>query len=61
MEPEILEKLRSNPKTRDFIAESMGELAVVVRRGKWQELLEATAELGLLIEPDISNGIMEVD
>jgi hypothetical protein len=61
MEPEILEKLRSNPKTRDFIAESMGELVVVVRQGKWQELLEATAELGLLIEPDILDGIMRID
>lgn len=61
MEPEILVKLRENPKTRDFISESMGELAVVVRQGKWQELLEATAELGLLIEPDISDGIMRID
>jgi hypothetical protein len=61
MEPEILEKLRANPKTRDFIGESMGELAVVVRQGKWNELLEATAELGLLIEPDLSDGIMRVE
>jgi hypothetical protein len=39
----------------------MGELVVVVRQGKWQELLEATAELGLLIEPDILDGIMRID
>lgn len=49
-DPEILEKLRANPKTRDYISESMGDLAVVIRQGEWQELIEAVAELGLLID-----------
>lgn len=49
-DPEILEKLRANPKTRDFISESMGDLAVVIRQGEWQELIEVVAELGLLID-----------
>ena len=59
-DPEILEKLRSNPKTRDYISESMGDLAVVVRPGDWQKLIEATAELGLLIDHDSSDWIMTV-
>lgn len=58
-DPDILEKLRSNPKTRDYISESMGDLAVVIRPGDWQKLIEATAELGLLIDHDISDWIMK--
>ena len=59
-DPEILEKLRANPKTRNYISESMGDLAVVIRQGEWQELLETAAELGLLIDCDSSDGFMTV-
>jgi hypothetical protein len=49
-EPEILDKLKANPKTRNFIAESMGDLAVVVRRGDWPKLQQVAAQLGLLLD-----------
>ena len=49
-DPEILDKLRANPKTRPFIAESLGDLAVVINREHWQELRQAVAQLGLLLD-----------
>ncbi|MFQ5401528.1 MAG: helicase-associated domain-containing protein [Anaerolineae bacterium] len=46
----ILETLRANPKTRDFIGESLGDLAAVVRRDQWPQFVAATAQLGLLLD-----------
>ena len=47
---EILETLRANPKTRDYITEALGELAVVIRRGDWENFRQAVAQLGLLLD-----------
>lgn len=47
---EILDKLRSHPKTRPLIGESLGELAVVVNAGHWDELCRVAAQLGLLLD-----------
>jgi hypothetical protein len=49
-DPEILETLRANPKTRDFIGEALSELAVVVRKGEWENFRQAVAQLGLLLD-----------
>jgi hypothetical protein len=49
-DPAILETLRSNPKTRDYLGESLGELAVTVKAGMWPELRSATAQLGLFLD-----------
>jgi len=46
----ILETLRANPKTRDFIAEALGDLAVVIRAGEWEAFRQAVAGLGLLLD-----------
>jgi len=53
---ETLAKLRDNSKTRPFIAESMGDYAAVVRRGDWQRLLQAAAQLGLIIDYESDEG-----
>jgi len=47
---EILDTLRANPKTRDFIAEALGDLAVVIREGEWEAFRQAVAQLGLLLD-----------
>lgn len=47
---EILEKLRTNPKTRDLIGESLGDLAVAIRADDWEAFRQATAQLGLLLD-----------
>jgi hypothetical protein len=47
---EILETLRANPKTRDYITEALGELAVVIRQGEWENFRQAVAQLGLLLD-----------
>ncbi len=52
----ILETLRSNAKTRDYIAENLGELAVVIRRDEWEAFRQATAQLGLLLDSDQDTG-----
>jgi hypothetical protein len=49
----ILDTLRNNHKTRDFIAESLGDLAAVVRRKEWAAFRSATAQLGLLLDADV--------
>lgn len=49
----ILNTLRNNPKTRDFIAESLGDLAAVIRRKEWAAFRSATAQLGLLLDADV--------
>jgi hypothetical protein len=46
----ILQTLRANPKTRDYLGEALGELAVVVKPGQWPELRAACAQLGLFID-----------
>jgi hypothetical protein len=53
-EAAILETLRANPKTRDLLGESLGDLAVIVRPADWLELQKITAELGLLLDVNIS-------
>jgi hypothetical protein len=50
---EILDKLRDNPKTRPFIAETLGDLAAVILTGKWPQLRKAAAQLGLLLDSDV--------
>lgn len=52
-DPTILETLRTNPKTRDFLTESLGELAVVVRAGQWEAFRQAVAALGLLLDVEV--------
>jgi hypothetical protein len=49
----ILEKLRENPKTRPFIAETLGDLAAVIKPGDWQKFRQEAAGLGLLIDYSI--------
>ena len=50
----ILDTLRQNPKTRDYIGESLGPLAATVRADDWPRLRQATAELGLLLEETVT-------
>jgi hypothetical protein len=47
---EILQTLRSNPKTRDFLGESLGDLAVAIKPRQWRQLRAACAQLGLFID-----------
>lgn len=49
---EILETLRANPKTRDYINEALGDLAVVIPRGEWENFRQVVAQLGLLLDVD---------
>jgi hypothetical protein len=49
----ILETLRTNPKTRDLLGESLGDLAVIVRQDNWLRLQKITAELGLLLDANV--------
>jgi hypothetical protein len=48
----ILETLRMNPRTRDYLGESLGDLAVVIKPGLWEEFCAATAQLGLFLETE---------
>lgn len=50
---EILDTLRNNSKTRDYIAESLGDLAAVIRHEDWGAFQAAVAELGLLLDGDV--------
>lgn len=50
-DPAIIETLRANPKTRDFLGESLGELAVAIR-GDWEQFRQTTAQLGLLLDAE---------
>jgi hypothetical protein len=52
----ILETLRANPRTRNFIGESLSDLAVMVRLNDWPKLREACAQLGLLLESNVESG-----
>ena len=47
---QILETLQSNPKTRPYVGERLGDLAAIVTAGDWQKLRQATAQLGLLLD-----------
>lgn len=49
-EAQILDKLRANSKTRPYLAESLGDLAVAVREDDWPALRSAAAQLGLLLD-----------
>lgn len=46
----ILDTLRTNPKTRLFLGESLGDLAVAVPAQNWENLRTAVAQLGLLLD-----------
>lgn len=46
----IIETLSSNPKTRDFLGERLGDLAIAIRAQDWQGFRQATAQLGLLLD-----------
>lgn len=50
----ILETLRTNPKTRTYIDESLGELAATVRLENWHKLRQAAAQLGLLLDSNVT-------
>ena len=47
---EILQTLRSNPRTRDYLGEFLGDLAVAVKPGKWRQFRAACAQLGLFVD-----------
>ena len=47
---DILQTLRSNPKTRDFLGEFLGEMAVAVKPGMWPQFRAACAQLGLFVD-----------
>ncbi|MBP7998698.1 MAG: helicase-associated domain-containing protein [Chloroflexi bacterium] len=49
-EADILDKLQNNAKTRPFLGERLGDLAVTVRANEWEELRNAAAQLGLLLD-----------
>lgn len=49
-EAEILDKLHNNAKTKPFLGERLGDLAVSVRGEDWEELRNAAAQLGLLLD-----------
>lgn len=46
---EILEKLRTNPKTIPYLGETLGDLAIIVT--DWQKLYQAAIQLGLILDP----------
>lgn len=47
---DILDKLQASPKTRPYLGERLGDLAVAIRGDDWRELQKITAQLGLLLE-----------
>ncbi len=47
---QIMQTLRSNPKTRDFLGESLSDLAVAVKPGQWQNFRAACVQLGLFVD-----------
>ncbi|MCP4428120.1 MAG: hypothetical protein GY803_26840 [Chloroflexi bacterium] len=51
----ILQTLRNNAKTRNFIGESLGDLAASVMVKDWPKLRSAAAQLGLLLDARIVN------
>lgn len=53
---EILEKLKANGRTKPYLGEYIGELAVAVREDDWPALRGAAAQLGLLLD---TGGLLE--
>jgi hypothetical protein len=51
----ILETLRGNPRTRDYIGESLGDLAVEIKPGAWEAFCAATTQLGLFLDTNIQH------
>ncbi len=49
-DPAVIDTLRNNPKTKDFLGESLGDMAVMVSRNHYAALQQATAQLGLLLD-----------
>jgi hypothetical protein len=47
---EVLDKLRANSRTRPFIGEALGDMAVLIKQDDWSELVTAAAQLGLLLD-----------
>jgi hypothetical protein len=52
-EAAILDTLRANPKTRDYLGESLGDLAVAVPVQHGEALRAAVAQLGLLLDVSV--------
>lgn len=50
----ILETLLQNPRTRPFIGERLGLLAAAIRRDQWEAFRQATVQLGLFLEIDVT-------
>lgn len=50
----ILQTLRHNSKTRDYLGESLGDLAATVRPNDWPQLRSAAAQLGLLLDVNVT-------
>ena len=48
----ILDTLQSNPRTRPYIGERLGDLAAVLLTDDWREFQRVTAQLGLLLDHD---------
>jgi hypothetical protein len=48
----IIDKLRRNAKTRPYLGEALGDLAVAVRADEWEKLMGAAAQLGLLLDAE---------
>jgi hypothetical protein len=46
----ILDTLQSNPKTRPYIGERLGDLAAVLQIDDWRAFQQLTAQLGLLLD-----------
>lgn len=46
--PEIIERLNASPKTKNYLGETLGPLAVEVKRADWEKLRAAMVEMGLL-------------
>ncbi len=52
--PAILKTLQSSAKTRGLIGESLGPASVTVNQRNWQRLASALAEMGLLVDIELS-------
>jgi hypothetical protein len=49
-EPEILDTLLADQRTRPYMGERLGDLAVMISHEHWLEFRDATARLGLLLD-----------
>jgi hypothetical protein len=50
-DPALLETLRKNRSTARYLREALGDRAVIVREVDWERLRDASARLGILIDP----------